>query len=197
MRFFPLAYFGNIAYFRALVRSATPHFSLNEKYQKQSYRNRCEIIGANGKLSLTVPVIKTKGSHSLMSDIEISYAENWQKNHWKTIESAYGKAPFFEFYEEDIKKLIFSECTHLYELNRQILEKCFFWLDFSQEILLETKEAGNQSYEFQLTEKKAIISDKHASYYQVFENKFGFFENLSIVDLILNEGPKSQLIVFQ
>lgn len=197
MASFPLAYFGNIAYYKTIVVSSNLAFNITEKYQKQSYRNRCDLVCSNGRISLSVPVVKTKGSQSSTKDIAISYAEDWQKNHWNTIQSAYGKSPFFEFYADDIEKLVFSQHKLLYELNFAIFKQSLKWLDADFSVPIDN-DGGNISLNtMQLLSKNGNVKLNHQKYYQVFEEKFGFIENLSILDLIFNEGPKSQLIVFQ
>lgn len=193
---FPIAYFGNIAYYRHLISIENPIFQLSERYQKQSYRNRCEIYSANGKLSLSVPIIKTKGSKSLTHEIAICYKDNWQKNHWRAISSAYGKSPYFIYYEDDIRLLLNHKFDFLHQLDLEIIKQSLRWLHFELALscdseinpFKENTHPGFINYFQEINFKQ---------YHQVFEEKFGFIENLSILDLIFNEGPNSQLFVCQ
>lgn len=197
MTLFPFVYFGNIHYFRELVRVGDPAFTLTETFLKQSFRSRCEIYGANGKQTLSVPIIKTKGSKSLVSDIAISYEEDWQKNHWKSISSAYGKSPFFEHYEDAVKSLIFAKHEYLHELNLAILKECLKWLEYEKEIKLSCQKTDNQVSNLQLGDAKIEIDESFKKYHQVFEEKYGNFSNLSLLDLVFNEGRNSQLFIYQ
>jgi len=194
---FPLVYFGNIHYFRELIRTENPVFTLTETFLKQSFRSRCEIYGANGKQILSVPVIKTKGSKSLVNEIAISYDEDWQKNHWKTISSAYGKSPFFEHYEDAIKSLIFAKHEYLHEFNLSILKECLKWLEYEQEIVVFDQKIDKQVSKLQLGDAKIDIDEDFKKYHQVFEEKHGNFSNLSLLDLVFNEGRNSQLFIYQ
>jgi hypothetical protein len=194
---FPFVYFGNIQYFRELVRTENPVFALSETFLKQSFRSRCEIYGANGKQTLSVPVIKTKGSSSLVSEIAISYAEDWQKNHWKSIRSAYGKSPYFEHYEDAIKDLIFAKYAYLHELNLSILKQCLKWLEYEKEIILFNQKTDEQLSKLHLGNAKITSDENFKKYHQVFEEKQGHFSNLSFLDLIFNEGKNSQSFIYQ
>jgi hypothetical protein len=195
MTVFPIAYFGNIAYYKALLQSENLIFSLQERYVKQSFRNRCEIYGANGKLTLSVPVIKTNGARSTTADIAIAYAEDWQKVHWRSITSAYGKSPFFIHFEDDVRQLIFSKYQYLFELNVAIISMTFKWLHIQKKIQLDL-EIENKENLF-LGNDVFFKSENLPVYHQVFEEKFGFLENLSVLDLIFNEGLNFQQSVFQ
>ena len=101
-------YAGNVNYYAAILKSENVIVDINEHFLKQSYRNRCVIAGANGPLNLIVPV-KRKTGRVKLKDVEIDYSENWQKIHWKSIESAYRTSPYFEFYEDRFKALYFSK----------------------------------------------------------------------------------------
>ena len=96
------AYLPPIEYFAMILQSGAWKIENHEHYIKQSYRNRCNIITANGLLNLSIPVNKTDGNHTFIHDIRISYLSNWQSNHWRAIESAYNKSPFFLYYRDDL-----------------------------------------------------------------------------------------------
>lgn len=120
---FPTAYFGSIAYFRELIRAQKVHIEAKEHFVKQSVRTRCDIQVSNGLRHLSVPVIKKNGNKTVMEDIEISYTDNWQNDHWRTISSAYASSPFFEHYGDEVKQLIFTSEKNLLKLNMRITEK--------------------------------------------------------------------------
>ena len=103
MQFVP-AYFPSIQYVKALLKAKDATFTLESNYQKQTYRNRCSIYGANGKLNLTIPIQHTKRDGRQKDKVvKIMWEENWQKLHWRSLSSAYRSSPFFEFYEDELK----------------------------------------------------------------------------------------------
>ena len=109
MQFIP-AYFPSIQYIRALIKAKEATFTLESNYQKQTYRNRCSIYGANGKLNLIIPIQHTKrDGHQKDKAVKIMWEENWQKLHWRSLSSAYRSSPFFEFYEDDLKEIFFKQ----------------------------------------------------------------------------------------
>jgi len=171
-----------------------------EHYQKQSYRNRCYINTATGVRPLIIPVVHKAGK-SLMKDIEIDHTQKWLNNHWRTIQSAYGKAPFFEYYQDDLHKTLFKKHTYLYDLNKDLLSLCLQWLRYNipvRETTFYERDAGigiNDSRSV-LNPKKADSCNsffKSAKYQQVFGSKF--VDNLSIIDLIFCEGPGAPTII--
>lgn len=189
---FPIFYFPPVAWFSALVKeSSSVFFEQFETFPKQTYRNRTSIYAANGKLSLMIP-IQHSGSR-LMKDIQISDVENWRKQHWKSIESAYRGSPYFEFYEDKIKSIVFFEERSLLNFNRNALEVLFKILKIEIPFQLtndfETDFDGiDYRNQFSAKSKEEFGFPK---YYQTFDEKFGFIENLSILDVICNLGPES------
>jgi len=162
-----------------------------ESFPKQTYRNRANIYGANGKLSLIIPIAHN-GKREL-KDIEISYRENWQNLHWKSIKTAYQSSPYFEFYEDKLKKIFDIKEKNLLDFNlkaleiiQQILktEKAYSlnteYIKNPMEINFREKFSAKDSSEFEMEE-----------YYQTFSDKLGFLKDLSILDLICNKGPES------
>lgn len=186
---FPTAYFGSIAYFRELIRAKKVHIEAKEHFVKQSVRTRCDILVSNGLRHLSVPVVKKNGNKTVMEDIEVSYTDNWQKDHWRTIASAYASSPFFEHYGNDVKQLIFSGEKNLLSLNKRITEKVFEWLaiedvklEYTEDFYLLSMDGDFRQFPFD----DRLFTRK---YHQVFEVENGFIPNLSILDLIMNEGP--------
>jgi hypothetical protein len=182
----------------------TIYIEKHENFIKQSYRNRCIIYGANGKLSLSIPLKKGLDLKSKITEIEIDYTEDWQKNHFKSIESAYRHSPFYEYYIDEFEKFFTTKYNTLFELNSEILNTIFDILElesnvqFSDEFLSSHKDA----FDFRNSINPKSRLNKHdnnfnpTKYIQVFGEKHGFIPNLSILDLIFNEGPNSYNYLF-
>ncbi|MEZ4796366.1 MAG: WbqC family protein [Flavobacteriaceae bacterium] len=187
-------YFPSISHCIAMVKANKLVFEVNDTYQKQTYRNRTNIYASNGKLSLTVPVVFSQKNRQLYRDIKIHNEEKWQALHWKSLLSAYSTSPFFEFYEDDLAPLFHSKQENLLEFNFKCLEtifECLQWdLDFSKTSDFE-KEPTN-IYDFRyLANVRKEKTYNFSEYKQVFSGKHGFISNLSILDLLFNEGPNT------
>ncbi|MFA6677184.1 MAG: WbqC family protein [Bacteroidales bacterium] len=195
------AYFPPIEYFIAIVNSHTAYIEQYENFQKQSYRNRCEIYGANGKLSLIVPVVKN-AKHIPVLDINIDYSKAWVHQHLKALDSSYRSTPFYEYYRDDILEILLSNETSLFNLNIRLTNKIIELLGIETLVNLELttsfEDESNDKIDFRnsIHPKKPIADDidaikKMQPYYQVYSDKYGHILNLSILDLIFNEGPNS------
>lgn len=152
------------------------------------------ILAANGPLELSVPIKSTKGEIIPIDQIEISYDENWPLKHWRSIKSAYKSSPFFEEYEEDIKSIIFSKPDMLLELNKLIVDRMSYLLNLGSSFKLTSENGLPSNYKDLRTHFKPSKSpefENAKSYPQVFNYKFDFIPNLSILDLLFNEGPYS------
>lgn len=185
-------YFPNISHFVVLAQSETALWEMHDNYQKQTFRNRMHIYGANGLLALTVPVIYSQKNRQLYKDIKISYAENWQSHHWKSIESAYRTSPFFEFYEDELKPLFENKPEFLLDHNITCFEticECL-QVDFNLNKTTAFHKDADNDYRFLVNTKKTNLS-AFSSYTQVFSNKHGFISNLSSLDLLFNEGTNA------
>lgn len=187
------AYLPPVEYIHQLVKSDIVYIEANETYTKQTYRNRCEIYSANGKLALSIPVIKIKGNHTLTKDILISYHENWQNNHWRAIESAYNSSPFFLFFKDDLYPLFHKKINRLLEFNHELLIKILDLIGINKEIRVTDDFMRNipldQDFRFSISPKHVSKSINLPPYSQVFQEKSGYIPNLSIIDLLFNEGP--------
>ncbi len=188
-----LPYFGNIEFYHILKNSEEAVFEVWDTYPKQTFRNRTQILGANGPLNLSIPVIKPNGSKSKTREIKIDYSEDWQKNHLKSIESAYKNSPFYDYYDREIMDLINSKEELLIEKNLKLVEfvSKTFSIDTNTSISdTYIKESDFENYRERLSPKRK--SDfKTPSYIQVFSDRFEFQNNLSILDLLFNEGPNA------
>ncbi|WP_323788668.1 WbqC family protein [Psychroserpens sp.] len=187
-------YFPSIANFVAMMKAERYVFEINDNYQKQTYRNRTTIYGANGRLDLNVPVHYTQKNRQLYKDVTISNIDNWQDLHLKSLESAYSASPFFEFYIDDLKPLFEIEATHIMDFNLKCLEAIFECMqvpfDYETTQVFE-KEPINTQDARPLANSRKEIAQHFESYAQVFDEKHGFIQNLSILDLLFNEGPNS------
>jgi hypothetical protein len=189
--FFP--YFGNIEFFNVLKNSNEYVFEICDTYPKQTYRNRTQILGSNGILDLSIPVKKPNGSKSKTSEIKIDYSENWQKSHLKSIESAYKNSPFYDYYIDNISALILSKEETLIEKNELIIKRLAAIIGFSINVEITKeylKESDWSDYRTTIT-PKSISNFDHPPYIQVFSDRFEFKKNLSILDLLFNEGPNT------
>ena len=189
-----LQYLPPISYFVLLRNFEEVFVEKFEHYQKQTYRNRCYINTSQGVETLILPVTAKHGK-TLITDIKIDYGQKWLNNHWRTIQSAYGKAPFFEYYQQDLHDTLFKRQEFLYDLNLELLKMCLKWLRYNivvRETSLYEKipQTGVSDYRSAINPKKAEGCNrffKSAEYQQVFGSKF--VDNLSIIDLIFCEGP--------
>ncbi|OUR92302.1 hypothetical protein A9Q87_07415 [Flavobacteriales bacterium 34_180_T64] len=190
------SYFPSIASFVAIINAKRTTFERCDNYQKQTYRNRAFIYGANGRLSLTVPVVYSQNNRQLYKNIRISDTTNWQDLHWKSIQIAYSSSPFFEFYEDDLKPLFTMKFETLLDFNMACLEVIYDCLQIPFEIKttedFEKNPKDKVDYRY-LVESRKEKPESFASYVQVFDDKHGFLSNLSILDLICNEGPNALL----
>lgn len=190
---FSVFYFPPIEFFHHVINSEDLTFDIGENFVKQGYRNRCSILGANGKLNLIVPIIG-KGVRTPMKEVKIAYFENWQKIHWKSIESAYRRSPYFEYYEDEFYPLFHNyQPEKLVDFNLKILELIFRVLEMECKINISEKyiEMENSAANYRTLSPKKSPDLSFEKYIQVFQQD-DFIENLSILDLIFNEGPNAR-----
>ncbi len=190
----PTAYFGPISHFALISHEKEYFIEKHETFCKQTYRNRCEISGPNGMLKLVVPVCKWH-HRTTTADIKISYEEDWQSRHWKSICSAYLSSPYFEFYEEEVYPL--------FQLNEEFLIDYNLRCERKLKALLDLTATDKYTTDYKIIAKdyRQLICPKRSveiflvepkPYIQVFSNKFNFQPNLSILDLLFNLGPNSK-----
>lgn len=186
------AYLPNIIYCSWLLVQNKVFFGEDTHFQKQTFRNRTEICGPNGRLKLTIPIVHSKSEkHQKENEVLIANTTDWQKHHWKSICTAYRSSPFFEFYEADLAHFYEKKATHLMDFNLALIQKTMELIEtpFSFEIV-GWDEKKYQRMDFLINAKK-MSNDKLGHYTQVFENKNGFLSNLSILDVLFNLGPET------
>lgn len=193
-------YFPNIAHFWAMVNWDVVYFEVSDNYQKQSYRNRTEIYAANGKLALTVPVSYSQKNRQLYKDVKIANEEQWQIQHLKSLQSAYSMSPFFEFYIDDLMPLFETHFDYILDFNL----KCFEIIVNALQLNITPKHTKTfvpiakekqttDKTDFRPLVKRNFKTKSLQPYTQVFTEKHGFIPNLSILDLLFNEGPNAEL----
>lgn len=193
------AYFPSVNYLSLfLLKDVTIFIEQFENYNKQSYRNRCRIISANGILDLYIPVKKHKKRKTPIRDVKISYEINWQKNHFKSIESAYRSSPFYEFYIDDLLPFFEKKYEFLFDFNLELLSVLIELLDIDKKIILTDNyiSSSNKNYidyrtYFHPKENKHIENFTFPVYKQVFDERLEFQKNMSIIDLLFNQGVNS------
>jgi len=193
-KIFPTAYMPPVLYFALLLPCDTVVIEAQETFPKQTWRNRAAILSAQGVLNLSIPVIKPHGNKTITADIQIDTTQKWQNNHWRAIESAYNKSPYFLYYKDAIKALIYSDEKSLLAYNNAFLRFFLACFKMEKEIVF-TEEyrfvPEDEDLRLRLTPKKPFLrsSEQFPAYYQVFSDRFPFVPNLSVLDLLVNEGP--------
>ncbi len=195
-----LHYFGNIQYFSKFCQGKKVIIEQFENYSKGSYRNRMYIAGAAGPLRLSIPLAKGKNERLPITQVQISNTTDWQRQHWVSIQSAYGKSPFFEYYSDELKNFYQQPYPLLFDWNKALLHWLLETIDSTTEV--EYSTAYQQTPETQITDLRESISPrfppqvadpafKLSPYAQVFEDRTGFQANLCILDLLFCKGPEA------
>jgi hypothetical protein len=187
-------YLPNISHFFLLVNSKKIVFEINDNFLKQTYRNRTYIYGANGKLLLSVPVIHSQKNRKIFKDVKISYDKDWLSHHWKSIEISYRRSPFFEYFEEKLICLYKKREKYLVDFNLKSINILFEMLqiDLKYDFTNSYQENYSSTSDYRINSENFNSNDiKIDKYTQVFQSKHGFINNLSVLDLIFNEGPNA------
>lgn len=197
-----LHYLPSIPFFSLALKSGTCWLESHENYQKRSFRNRTYIATANGKERFTIPLRKGKNEQMPIREVQISYDQDWQKQHWGAITAAYSKAPFFEFYAPELEVLYQQQETWLFDWNYAILE--FFTTAWQLDINWELTANYKKKYPAEVLDLRGRLGPKDLAsmsqrygkkvrYTQVFQEKHGFIPNLSGLDLLFCTGPEGLL----
>lgn len=190
-----LQYFGNVIYYKNLINSKYIDIERYERWQKMSFRNRCSISGANGRIDLSIPVVGGRNADAPVKDVKIDNMQKWQIVHWRSITSAYNHSPWFEFYKFDLEAFYVRKYEYLWDFNIDLM----FWVlkQLKADIKIEFTNEYKKVYdEPDVTDFRNKILPRNIEnlynecpvYQQVFQNKLGFIPCLSIIDLLFCEG---------
>lgn len=190
---FPMFYLPPVPYFTKInMYKPVILIEKEEHFPKQTYRNRTNIASPDGVLALTVPVVKGSKNHTKVKDVKISYDFDWQRLHWQSLQTCYRRSAYFEYYEDDLAPFYEKKYEYLFDYNEQLLR--FILRAIKLPVELTFTDAYEASYA-SLEDLRNIIHPKREPnfdqkiYYQVFEERHGFLKNLSIADLLFNQGP--------
>ncbi len=193
-----MQYLPPVQYFAKLAGTTPVFIEQHEHYQKGSYRNRCHIAAANGLTRLTIPLIKGKNEQQAIRDVRIAYYEPWQRQHWQSIRSAYGSAPFYEFYADSLQPFYEKPFPFLFDFNLELLHTLLKLLRMNPLPQLTENYIDANSPDW-MDLRNAIHPKLHLErpdpdfspqpYHQVFEDRYAFLPNLSVVDALFCLGP--------
>lgn len=191
----PMFYLPPVEYFTTLNKHK-PNVLIekHEHFPKQTYRNRANVYTPDGVLSLVVPVTKGAKVHTPVKDVKISYDFNWQRLHWLSLQACYRRSAYFEFYEDDFARFYEDKIEYLFDYNEQLLNMILKFLKMP--VQFQYTDEYHRNYD-ELTDYRNTFNPKKESafeqkpYFQVFEERKGFIKNLSIVDLLFNQGPQT------
>ncbi len=185
MSVFPTGYLAPVCYYQTLLRDSEPQIEQWESFPKQTLRNRCLIAGTNGVQTLSVPVRHAE-SKQFTKDVEISYQTKWQHQHWLALVSAYRHTPFFDYYADFFRPFYEQHYKYLLDFNMQLHRIVMHLLDEPDAVCLTSDWAGSTTLDLQ-------FEGTNTPYYQIFADKHGFQNNLSIVDLLFNLGNEATI----
>jgi len=192
----PAFYLPPVSYFHAMLRHGGSFLlEKHEHYAKQTYRTRARIATANGALNLVVPVLHGRTERVPMKDARIDYGHHWQRLHWTSLQTAYRSAAYFEYYEDDFSVFYTQKFDFLLDYNTAQLELILKLLKIDRFIRFtesyETSPGGMPDFRQEIHPKKPSLLQHPRPYHQVFGDRHGFIPDLSIVDLLFNQGPAS------
>ena len=200
-------YFPSISHFAAIVQAEKVTFEMEDNFQKQTNRNRTYIYSPNGIQLLNIPVKHSKIAHQKTKDIQIENDFDWQKQHFKSLEAAYRSSPFFEYFEDDLLPIFEKKHSFIMDLNLEVFDlitRCLrMKIEYNSTTEYVHEIESNEITDFRYLANGKKDQSQFESYTQVFDDKFGFINNLSVLDLVFNEGKfavdylKSQTLVIR
>ena len=193
---FPLFYLPNVEFFKNLqsFKDQTILVEKHEHYPKQTFRNRTSIAGPNGILNLSVPIKREREKYIEFKDIKISNEDKWQRIHWLSLETSYRSSAYFEFYEDDFAPFYQKKYNFLFDYNLELFEVVLklIKMPVKYDFTLNYEKSCENLIDFRMVNTPNKPSDyQNKKYYQVFEDKNGYFNNISILDLLFNQGPQA------
>ena len=192
---FPLFYLPPVGYFSTL-KSQNLDFLLekHEHFPKQTFRNRTSIASPDGTLDLIVPVVKGSKIHTPMKDVKISYDLKWQRQHWLSLQTCYRSSAYFEFYEDELAPFYEKKYTFLFDYNLELFNWILNKLKLNLQLKFTTEyESIDEPLDFRNKfNKKSLYLAETKPYFQVFSDRNSFIPNLSILDLLFNQGPQTK-----
>lgn len=199
------AYLAPVHYYTKILHGSSVFIEREENYIKQSYRNRCNIISANGIIPLSIPVEHASGAKVAVKDIRIAEHGNWQHIHWNAIVSAYNSSPFFEYYEDDFAPFYHNKYSFLFDFNEELRSLICKLLGLEDVLISYTRDYKVDFEQNELDFRQLIHPKKKwqdvdntfspQKYYQVFAQRYGFIPNMSILDLLFNMGNEGILVL--
>lgn len=192
---FPLFYLPPVAFFTELLQHKS-QFLIEQKehFPKQTFRNRAQVYTPEGALTLVVPVEKGSKNHRQIKDVKISYDFNWQRLHWLTLQACYRSSAYFEYYEADFTPFYEGKkYEFLFDYNEALLQLILKLIKLKVELnFTDEYHSNNYSIDFRKSINPKLEYDfQQKTYFQVFDDRKGFLKNLSIVDLLFNQGPNT------
>jgi WbqC-like protein family len=197
-----LQYLPSVAFFQYAAAYGELHLEAQEHYQRQSYRNRCHVLTANGPKALMVPVLHDNGKTAI-KDVKIDYSQKWVNQHWRTLVAAYAKAPYFEYFADYFDQIYQQQPAFLFDLNLQLLTRCLQLLQLNptirQTTQYESLPSNGQFDARNLIHPKKSLPNNLLNAQHAYKQNFGndFEANLSIVDLLMCQGPKAKQFLNQ
>ena len=185
----PISYLGPVSYYSKLLKSEEIFIETKEHFVKQSVRNRCVILSANGVQTLSIPKERKSSNKTLITNIKISNTQNWQKLHWKSLISSYNSSPFFEYYKDNLEELYLIPQLNLFDFNIKLTETILSFLQTEKQIKFTSE--FNEDFEGIDLRNHTFNNNNMENYEQVFADKIEFQSDLSVVDLLFNLGPET------
>lgn len=195
------AYNASILWYSHALNSPKLVIENDENFPKQTHRNRMEILGPNGKQCLSIPIVKAATVKQKTKDVLIAYQEDWQKQHWKSIETAYNSSPYFMYYKDYYQHFYEYKMDNLLEFNTELLKLNLKCLKISKDICFtDSFEKSIEGVDLRFFTFESSFNPENIlfpKYIQVFASKFEFVPNLSILDLLFNLGPDANAYLVQ